>query len=124
MKMAYKSLFAMLSINLSIYLLSSIGVGPSGGPWSAMNLTQTEESLNATEIVDAWEWGGGTMLGDVVSALRFFWNLFRATIWGLPDMLNAMSVPSPLVWVIRILWSAYWVMFVVWFMGGRDLEGA
>ena len=79
--------------------------------------------MNATGIVEAWDWGGGTVLGDVVSALRFFWNLFRYIILGFPTLLSSMGIPDQLVNALNIHWSAYWVIIVVWMIGGRDIEG-
>ena len=124
MRLAYKALFFMLALNLSSWLISQLPVYTYENPLTPFNTSQFESELNKSEsIIQTWEWGGGSYIGDVMSALRFFWNLFKAIVMGFPDMLSAYHAPSTIVTVLRVLWFAYWCIFIVWFIGGRDLEG-
>jgi len=93
-------------------------------PLSTGNTTQFSNAFNDTAIVDSWEQGsGGNLYGDVTAQVRFYSNLFRTIVWGFSDVLLALGISQGLVTVINMIWVAYFVMYLLWMIGGRDAEG-
>ena len=116
MKLAWKALFFGLCVNLAVTLMvNTLGVGPA--------LTEANKDMqDPSDIVDTWNWGGtGSLVGDIGSGLRFFWNLNVPFIEDMLQLMANMNCPLVLMDPIRFIWRFIWNSFVVEFISGRQI---
>ena len=114
-------MMVMLCLNAASLILSHPDMGITSSQYNPWNQTQMNEALNATELVDSWDWTDEGMFGDVIAGLRFFWNIGGAFIDGFPALLSAMEVPSLIVDPLEIIWKFMMVIWVVSFISGREI---
>ena len=116
MKLAWKCLIFGLCVNLAVtVVVETLGVSPA--------LTEeTKDMQDPSDIVDTWNWGGtGSLVGDISSGLRFFWNINVPIIEGILQLMANMNCPLVLLDPVRLIWRFIWITFVVEFISGRQI---
>ena len=118
MNRAYRAFFFGLCANLAIGMISAIlGISPA---LISTNIEQTEEAYNATDIVQTWNWGGtGSLVGDINSGLRFFWDINVPLIEGLIILAKNLGCPLYILDPIKVIWRFLWISFIIEFITGR-----
>ena len=120
MNIAMRLLVFGLCVNLSVAMISGIlDVSPA---LTTVDIEQLGDAYNASKIVGAWNWGGtGSLVGDIGSGLRFFWNINVPIIEGLIILAESMGCPLVVLTPIKIIWRFIWFIFVIDFISGRRL---
>ena len=116
MKLAWKCLIFGLCVNLAVtVVVETFGVSPA--------LTEeTKDMQDPSSIVDTWNWGGtGSLVGDISSGLRFFWNINVPIIEGMLQLMANMNCPLVLMDPVRLIWRFIWITFVIEFISGRQI---
>lgn len=116
MRLAWKVLFFGLCVNLAITVITAtLGVSPA-------LIEENKDMQDPSDLVGTWNWGGtGSLVGDIGSGLRFFWNINVPFIEGVLLLLANMDCPAPILDPIRLAWRFIWVTFVVEFISGRHI---
>jgi len=119
-KSFYRIFLFMLSLNLAAWMLQQAGV--------AALMTGSPELLaqgwNATEIVETWSWPGtGSIVGDVMSGLRFLWTRNVPLLESMLAVLSAAGCPAVILEPLRALWRFLCFIFVIEFISGRNVTG-
>ena len=116
MKLAWRALLFGLCVNLAVTMIVSVfEVSPA--------LTEATKGMqDPSDIVDTWNWGGtGSLVGDIGSGLRFFWNINMPIIEDMLELLANMNCPTVLLDPIKLIWRFIWITFVVEFISGRQI---
>ena len=116
MRLAWRVLFFGLCVNLAVTVITTtLGVSPG--------LTEEIKDMqDPGDIVDTWNWGGtGSLVGDISSGLRFFWNINAPFIEDFPKLLASMGCPPVVLDPLKLMWRFIWITFVVEFISGRHI---
>ena len=112
--MAWSALYFGVCLQAAALFLSALlGFSPF--------LSQSQDSsIDPGNIVDTWSWGGGGgLLGDVVSGLRFFWDINVPIIESFIIMAKNAGCPIILLDPLKFIWRFIWNSFIVEFISGR-----
>lgn len=115
MKMAWSALYFGICLQgAALFVSALLGVSPF--------LNQSmDDSMEPGNIVDNWNWGGGTVVGDVVAGLRFFWNINVPLIESFIIMARNAGCPLILLDPIKMMWRFIWNSFIIEFISGRKI---
>lgn len=120
MNMAWRCLLFGLCVNLGVYMIGAIlGVSPTQ---TQADVDTLAEPYNATKIVEGWNWPGtGSLIGDIGSGLRFFWDINVPLIEGLIILAKNLGCPYAVLDPIKIVWRFIWLTFVIDMITGRRI---
>jgi len=131
-------IFAFICINLSVFIVNTIGTfdqlinRPYYTPeiisrqfdvpsnWQALIPSGVGFSGGAIAIVSGYTGAGLAIL--LIAALMLFWEPARWAITGLSDLAFKLGAPQPIVDIIKIICTVVWVIFIVEYLGGRRVE--
>ena len=116
MKIAWAMLYFGLCLTVSTMIVSDVlGVNP-------ILIQDTIDMKDPDEIVETWNWGGtGSLVGDVSSGLRFFWDINVPFIESFIIFAKNAGCPLPILDAMKILWRFIWNTFVIEFLSGRHI---
>ena len=116
MKAAWNSLFFGIAVQVfAIMLAAGLGVSP-------FLVSKDINMKDPGEIVDSWEWGGqGSMTGDIMSGLRFFWDINVPLIESMFILAKNMGCPLIFTDPMKLLWRMIWITFVIECIFGRRI---
>jgi len=117
MRIAWNALLYGICVNLALGIIISVtGIGP------ALAAAEEIEMKDPTEIVDTWNWGGtGSLVGDIGSGLRFFWDINIPFIESIIILAKNMGCPNEILDPIKIIWRFIWNTFIIEFITGRRI---
>ena len=116
MNLAWRALLFGLCVNVSLSMVCAIlGVSPA--------LSQTELDMkDPSELVNTWNWGGtGSLVGDIGSGLKFFWDINVPFIEGIIILAKNMGCPMAVLDPIKIIWRFFWNTFIIEMITGRRI---
>jgi len=120
-KLAYRAFLFMLCLNMGALMMKGLGIG---GVLTPTSTGQLESAWNSTEVVSTWSWPGtGSLVGDVMSGLRFFWTRNVPFIESFMSLLTSAGCPWVILEPIRVVWRFLWFTFVIEFISGRPVSG-
>jgi len=100
-------LVVMMSINAISYMTTHIGITNN----VAMNATDMNDALNATEVVDSWGWEDNPFY-DIGTGLVSFWFRTVPLIEEFPYMLATYGCPAFIYIPIHSIWRFMWITAV------------
>lgn len=107
----------MMCLNAFVLIMVSWGITPV--PMTAFNVTNIEDSLNATEILGSWDWSEKEFY-DIGSGIGFLWNRNVPIIESALGFLSNIGTPIQIIGPLRGIWRFFWVGFILSFISGRD----
>lgn len=117
MKLTYYVLAAVMIFNSITVLLGALGL--TGVPLQAMDVDQWEHAINASAIVEAWDWSDREFY-DVGAGLGYIWNLNVPLIEAFQAQLQILGIEPILLDTIKLVWRFFWVGFTISVLSGRD----
>lgn len=117
MKITYYILIAMMSVNVGMAILQGLGI--AGVPIYAFSPTQWEQAVNATGIVESYDWEERQFY-DTGAGLGFLWNSNVPIIESFQGFLQSIGVPTVILNPIKAFWRFIWIGFVISMFSGRD----
>lgn len=120
MNLAWRALFFGLCVNLGVYMVCAIlGVSPT---LAQVGSGQLADAYDATEVVDTWKWSDtGSLVGDIGSALRFFWDKNVPLIEGIIILAKNLGCPNAVLDPIKAVWRFVWFTFIIDMIWGRRI---
>ena len=131
-------IFAFICINLSIFIINSIGTFNQliNKPYYSPEVIATQFSVPTSwkQIIVPGIGAIGSILTIIagytgaglvilfIAALTLFWEPARWAIMGIGDMASKLGAPQPIVQVINAISMVIWMLFIVEYLGGRRVE--
>jgi len=124
MKAMYRILLFMICTNLAAYLgnyIMDLTGLPKENVDTLIQPSQIAEQFNATSAVQSWSTYTSmfSYVGDVVAGLVMAVNAVKTFLFGFPDFLAQIGVPTVLVLVLNALWCFVWAWGVWEWIAGR-----
>ena len=129
-------IWAFICVNLSIFIVESIGFLPVETPYYSPS-----KLLTTFSVPDSWEQlvipGVGALGGFVaiilgyglagtallfIAALSLFWQPAQWALGGIGQMLEWLNAPTIIVQVANVFSAFIWMVFIVEYLGGRRVE--
>jgi len=117
LKITYYALAAMMCLNAFVLIMHSWGITPV--PLTAFNTTHSDVALNATEILESWDWSEKEFY-DIGSGIGFLWTRNVPIIESALGFMANIGTPTQIIEPLRYIWRFFWVGFLLSFISGRD----
>ena len=116
MRLAWNVLLFGICVNAALPMICAIlGVSPA--------LASTNNAMmDPDQIADTWNWGGtGSLVGDVASGFRFFWDINVPFIESILILAKNFGCPTSILDPITLIWRFIWNSFLIEFITGRRI---
>jgi len=117
MKVSWYALMFILCLNSMTGLLHAMGIRPA--PLTPYNITELEDTMNATDIVEGWDPSQQSFY-DIGGGLLRIWNINVPLIESALALAMNLGAPAEFIAVIRVPWRFVWMGWVIAFLSGRD----
>lgn len=114
MRMAWNALYFGVCLQAaSLFISLLLGVSP-------FLIQSNTDQIETGDIVATWNWGGtGSLVGDVMSGLRFLWDINVPIIESMIIMAKNAGSPQLLTDSFKLVWRFIWNSFAIEFISGR-----
>lgn len=116
---AMSGLFFMLCVNIAILVMDQ-GLSMPVQVQTPMGTDQYGDTFNANTTVASWS-GFDSQFYDIGFALFALWSKIWILVFGVPQLLGQMGIPTALTAGIYGAWSFLIFIFILAFIKGGDL---
>jgi hypothetical protein len=123
MKMIFSIMFGIMCINFSILILGAYPtILPGTSFLTPMNSTQIANATDLDSIRAAGSTSGTlTIFNYIKEAIGLFARIGDTIIFGLPDLMMELGVPTAISTAVYGLTLLLWALFFVELFAGRDV---